>query len=289
VTRSVVAGLLAVIAIMIGPSAYGESDSAASRAVALKRSPYDHQARRALLMASRAERDYADAFYQAAWLSWLAPRRYADSNEGVGYLMDRRARDRAARAAMGSVVTVLVAVDGARRLHDSCFNGAVVQQAPKIADEIEAAIAQAEAQAGARAAADPVERIALARSYLTLDDAIALTPDRDTRRLRERALRKAAAHCAAVCEELPESSGAHRTMSIIRARVAELDNQAELWDSAIASCMRARELDPDDLSLAEMLWTLHLRAGHWQEAKRWEQLCSEGSTRSDASAASAPR
>jgi len=69
---------------------------------------------------------------------------------------------------------------------------------------------------------------------------------------------------------LPESPGAHRTLAVIRARLAELDNQPELWDLAIAEANRARQLDPADTTLVEFLWTVHLRAGHWAEAKRWQ-------------------
>ncbi len=73
-------------------------------------------------------------------------------------------------------------------------------------------------------------------------------------------------------------------MSAEASAEAELDNRSsesaedrpELWGLAIAEVERARQLDPDDASLAVMLWTLHLRAGNWAEAKKWQQLSEAG-------------
>jgi len=40
--------------------------------------------------------------------------------------------------------------------------------------------------------------------------------------------------------------------------------------AAFAEAARAHQLDPADASLVELLWTLHLRAGHWAQAKGWQ-------------------
>ncbi|MCJ7822129.1 MAG: hypothetical protein MUQ26_03445, partial [Armatimonadetes bacterium] len=92
----------------------------------------------------------------------------------------------------------------------------------------------------------------------------------DRRRSRLNILRQAASRAAAVVSWLPDSPGAHRTLAAVRARFAEIDNQPELWDLAIAEADRAYQLDPADASFVEFLWTLHLRAGHWIEAQRWQ-------------------
>jgi hypothetical protein len=112
--------------------------------------------------------------------------------------------------------------------------------------------------------------MALAHLYLTLDDCLVLEGAGDSPRERPRALQKAISLASAVTDRLPKSSGAHLTLAIARARLAEIENREELWSMAIEECEMAQALDPDNLDLSPMVWTLHLRAGHWDEAKRWE-------------------
>jgi hypothetical protein len=268
----------AALAILLGLSilaprgAWGESGAPEIRspAVVIDRDPYAHDARQALVAQARDVGDHAIAYYHATWLAWLGPRQYADSDAGLSYLRDRATRERASRSDAGSLAPVIAAVEAKELLANSCCNGAIGQQAGRLSAGITDLIARAEEAEARSGGRDPVARIALAHLYLSLDDALTFAGASDRRRSRLRILRQAASRAAAVVAWLPESPGAHRTLAVVRARLAELDNQPELWDLAIAEANRAHQLDPADASLVEFLWTLHLRAGHWAEARRWQ-------------------
>ncbi len=264
--------ILLGLSILAPLGAWGESGAPEIRspAVVIERDPYAHSARQALVTKARNAGDYAVAYYHTAWLAWLAPRRYADSDAGLPYLRDRATRDRASRNDAGSLAPVIAAVEAKELLANSCCNGAIGQQAGRLSATITDLIARAEEAEARSGGRDPVARIALAHLYLALDDAVIFAGGSDRRRSRLDTLRQAASRAAAVVAWLPDSPGAHRTLAVVRARLAEIDNQSELWDLAIAEADRARQLDPGDASLVEFLWTLHLRAGHWAEAQRWQ-------------------
>jgi len=233
----------------------------------LQADPYDHQARSQLIQACRQSRRYQDAYYHAAWLTWLAPRDQAQSASGFQYLRDRRAHDRAAASAPdGSIYVVVTALRASQMLNDACLNGTLPQQTAPLRADVSDLVASAEAAEGRLGTRDPVARAALARAYLTLDDLLALEQTPASRQARPSILRKAASLASAVAAWLPDSPGAHRTLCLIYARRAELDPSAELWDLAIAEGERAQQLDPTDPTLPELLWGLHLRAGHWEAA-----------------------
>ena len=240
----------------------------------LARDPYAYDVRRRLVAQARAAGDHAVAYYHAAWLAWLAQQQYADSDAGLAYLRDRAARDRASRTAPVSLAPAIAAVEAKELLANSCCNGAIGEQAARLSARITDLIARAEEAEARTGGRDPVARIALAHLYLSLDDAFIFAGASDRRRTRLRTLRQAASRAAAVVAWLPESPGAHRPLAVIRARLAEIDNQPELWDLAIAEADRAHQLDPADTSLVELLWTLHLRAGNWTEASRWQARLS---------------
>jgi len=114
------------------------------------------------------------------------------------------------------------------------------------------------------------DRPGLAWTFIVLD-----TDGGGERRLRGGAsrlsvLRTAASRAETVAAWLPEAPGPHRLLAVIRARLAEMDGRGELWELAIAEANRGYELDPADPYLAELLWTLHLRAGDWAEAEAWQ-------------------
>ncbi len=241
----------------------------------VRQSPYDYQARQQLAQACRRAGEYGEAFREAAWLAWLAPQKYAQSPEGARYLLDRRARDRARDARNAAARLPVAAVEARRALADSCFDGTVTQQTERLRAETERAIQEAEADAAGESALGPVDRMALAHMYLVLDHILALGEERGGNafhRARLRALRRAASHVTAVSEALPKAPGAHRTLAVIRARLAELEDSQEMWKLATAECKQASRLDPDDASLGEMMWTLALRTGDWTEAKHWERV-----------------
>lgn len=234
----------------------------------LQADPYDHQARNQLVQACRQSRRYQNAYYHAAWLTWLAPRHQAQSASGFHYLRDRRARDRAAASAPdGSIFVVVTAVRASQMLNDACLNGTLPQQTARLRAELSDLVASAEAAADRIGVRDPVARAALARAYLALDDLLSLEQTPASRQARPSVLRKAASLASAVAAWLPDSPGAHRTLCLIYARRAELERRAELWDLAIAEGERAQQLDPTDPTLPELLWGLHLRAGHWEAAE----------------------
>lgn len=238
----------------------------------LRRHPYNYAARKDLVGACRQVGDYAGAYYHAAWLAWLAPRSYAESDAGAAMLRDRSLEDRAARTdQQGRLQAVIAAVRAKRLLVNSSLSGTIAQHASGARSKISDLLAEAEQADSQPERPDPVARIASAQLCLTLDYALALEAAPASRPLRTEILRKAASRATDVCAWLPDSPGAHRTLAVIRARLAELDNRPELWGLAFAEAERAHQLDPDDTSLPEMLWVLHLRAGHWAEAQRWRQ------------------
>jgi len=260
--------LSAVLALL---AAWLSAANAGTPADALNADPYDYHARQQLVRAYQDAGDWTSAYYQAAWLAWFAPRRFADSPTGALLLRDRRARDQAAAwAASGQVAAVIAAADAARTVANTCLNGAVTTQASRLRDEVTGLISTAEQADSKLARPDPVARAALARLYLSLDDCLALDNTADSQRARPKALQKAASLASAVVGWLPKSPGAHLTLAIARARLAGLDNRAEFWDMAIEECRMAEALDPYDHALIGMIWTLYLRAGKWAEAKRWE-------------------
>ena len=262
--------LLLTLALALCPAAACGSAAPSSLEAQLERAPYDYPARQDLVAAYRESRDYGAAYYHAAWLAWLAAGQYADSDLGWAFLRPREFRDRASRSDTPGLQVILAAVEAQQKLHDTCFNGAIAQQAGRLRKDISDLLARAEQSESDATKNDPVARIALAHLALTLDDALVFEDTSASRRARPPVLRAAASRAAAVAAWLPDAPGPHRTLALIRARLAELDNRPALWDLAIAEAERAFELDPEDPRLAELLWTLHLRAGRWAEAKVWE-------------------
>ena len=241
--------------------------------------PYDYQARQRLVRAARSSGDWASAYYQAAWLAWLAPKQFAQSAEGAGVLRDRRARDQVSWEGAGAAAIAAAAVEASESITSACLNGAIVTQASRLRAETSEAIARAEQLEAKLDHPDPAARIALARLYLSLDDCLALEDTAESRHARLKTLLKAASLPSAVVGWLPKSPGAHLTLATARARLASLENQAEFWDLALEECEMAQALDPADPAITDMIWTLHLRAGHWAEAKRWENGGPEVKTR----------
>ncbi len=236
------------------------------------RDPYDYAARQRLVANARKTGDFASALYHAAWLAWLAPRKYAGPAEAV--LEDRQVTDLARRAAGDDpVAVVLAALEARRARRDVWLSGRVPSQAPLRQERIATLAAQAEAVQSQLNGPDPVARMALADLYLTLDDVIALRADSDRVKERKQVLRQAIASAESVTQTLPDAPGAYRTLAIARARLADLDNDPEERDLAITACAHAITPDPDDPALCELMWSLHLRAGHWEEAKRWQRRC----------------
>ncbi len=234
--------------------------------------PDEYSARQTLVDGLRLNGDLAGAYRTAAWLAWLAPRRYSESSQGAGFLRDRGNRDRAA-ADSQTLAPVIAAADADRRLRDACLRGTIAQQAERLRRDIADMLAEAEAAAADGGRNDPVTRMALAQLGITLDDAITLESaggaGSSVQVSRESVLRTAATRAAAVAAWLPQAPGPHRSLAIIRGRLASLDGRSELWDEAIAEANRTYELDAADPYLPELLWTLNLRAGHWTEAVTW--------------------
>jgi len=232
--------------------------------------PYDYRAREQLVRTHRQSGNYAAAYYHAAWLAWLAPRRYAASDAGTTFLRDRRGRDQASWAASEAVAVAAAAVNAERLLFDASLDGAIPGQSTRLRAEVTEMLGSAEETDRRLARPDPVARMALAHLYLTLDDCLLLDIAPDSARERPRLLQRAVTLASAVAERLPKCPGAHLTLAIARARLAAIDNRAELWSMAIEECELAQALDPYNPDLSPMIWTLHLRAGQWDEAKRWE-------------------
>jgi hypothetical protein len=238
------------------------------------RDPYDYAARQRLVTSARRTGDFPSALYHAAWLAWLAPRKYAGPAQSI--LEDRRLVDPARRAVQGDpVAAVLAALDAHRARREVWLSGHVPSQSPLRQERIAALAAQGEAIQARLNGPDPVVRLALADLYLTLDDVITFSTDPTRVKERGRVLRQAVAAAGSVTEGLPAAPGAYRTLALARARLADLDNDPEEWDLAVTACAHALALDPDDQALCELMWSLHLRAGHWEEAERWQRRCDE--------------
>ncbi len=259
----------------------------------ISQDPYDYEAHRMLVNAYRRVGKHDQAFLEAAWLAWLAPKSWAESEQGFPYLRDRRARDRAASARKGSAEVVVAAVDVRRSLYDCCADGAIAQQATRLRTEVEETLARLQRTSGAPSGSGglateapprttsarpggPVARMATADIYLALDDILALEGASDSQQARTQALRAAAGQADAASAALPEAPGPHRALAVIRGREAELSGNSEMWGLAIAEGEHAYRLDPKDTALPEMLWALTLHAGRWEEAKRWEAVVTSG-------------
>lgn len=264
--------LLLGLALLLPCDASAESavTHIADRETELARDPYAFAIRERLVAEARDVGDYAAAYQHSAWLVWLAPRRYADSDVGLPFLRDTDSRNRASFNQTGVIAVVIAAVQAEQLLSNTCFNGAIAQQATRLRTEITDLLARAEQAEAETRRPDPLSRIALAQLCLSLDDALAFEGTAEGRRARLKLLQQAASRAAAVAAWLPECPGPHRTLSVIRARLAELDNRSDLWDLAIAEAERALQLDPADTTLLELLWVLNLRAGRWAEAKSWQ-------------------
>ncbi len=135
---------------------------------------------------------------------------------------------------------------------------------------------QAEQSQATRVENDPVARIALADLYLTLDDAMRLAGAND--KDRKPVLQRAVTLAESVTRALPQAPGAPRLTTCARARVANLTNLPADWEAAISSGTQALALDPDDPVQWELMWSLQLRAGHWEEAKQWRERCQKNET-----------
>ncbi len=237
----------------------------------LARKPYNYLARQLLVDQLRQEGDYRAAYWHAAWLTWLASRHYSDSEDGAAFLLDRGNRDRARSSGGRFLVAATSAVNAQRLLYGSCLNGSIAQQSERVRKEIADMLAEAEESEAATGRNDPVAKMALVQMGLSLDDAVALDTTGGEQASRPSVLRIAAVRAETVAAWYPDAPGPHRALATIRARKAELDNRAELWDAAIDEANRAFQLDPDDPDLPELLWTLHLRAGHWAQAAVWRR------------------
>lgn len=261
--------LTALALLMLGPVA--PLGAAAGDLSPLDKDPYDYRARKRLVETCQKRGDHVSAYYHAAWLAWLAPRRYAESAAGQKLLRDRQARDRAgAWQTTGPMPVIVGAVEANQLLASTCLNGATAQQAGRVGEEIAKLLTAAEQAAATVTYADAVSRMALARLNLALDDCLRLEGSESSRRARSQALKRAASLGTTVAVWLPKSPGAHHTLAIARARLADLESRSDLWELAVYEAETAQALDPEDQGLTEMVWILHLRAGHWAEAKRWQ-------------------
>ena len=274
--------LLVMLLLALLPAVASTDGDPSALEARLARSPYDDAARQDLVAAYRDSRDYGPAYYHAAWLAWLAVGQYADSDLGSAFLRTREFRDRASRSDLRGLQVVLAAAEAQRKLHDTCFNGAISQQAGRLRKDIADLLARAAAAESGAARNDPVVRIALARLALTLDDALIFENTSASHRARPAVLRSAASRATAVAAWLPDAPGPRYTLALARARLAELDNRSAFWDLAIAEAQRALQLDPDNPRIVELLWTLHLRAGLWAEAREWESRVGSSAGTCDA-------
>jgi hypothetical protein len=302
VTRLV--ALATAAALLVGAQIPSAGGGAPASPEALERvladDPCEFASRSLAVSGYHEKGEHALAYYHAAWLAWLGPGEFRAGLTGERFLLDREHRDRAAAQGGNELEAVLAAVAARRMVADSCLGGTIAQQASRLRKDIAAMLERAQTAAGAgggvpfgsapfgsargeqgrrelRQRSDPVSRMALVELALSLDDAMVLEGGAgDPARLP--VLRAAATGAETVAAWLPEAPGPHRTLAIIRARLADLgmgrqagpDTRGELWRMAVAEGQRARQLDPSDPYLAELLWALCLRAGDWEQAAVWE-------------------
>lgn len=261
------AGLLLLAALLLAAGAsFGQPSSTPGEPA----DPYDWAARERLAKQARTRGDSAAALYQAGWLAWLGTHGYVKAAEGM-LREGARASNVGTPAASGAVTVVILAATARREVANACGNGVLPSQRARLEATVRDLIAQAEGSQKARQENDPVARIGLADLYLTLDDVLHLSGK--TARDRKPVLQRAVTLSEAVGRAVPDAPGAHRLAASAWARLADLSNEAGAWDLAITACAHALAPDPDDPVLWELMWTLHLRAGHWAEAKRWQQQC----------------
>jgi len=269
--RGVSWGITVLLVVLVAAAVSPTVAQRAAGDMGLGTASLDDAARAELVVSRLQSGDHASAYYQAAWLTWLSMSVYAESDVGAGVLRNRAIRDRAARSRPEEMLPITLAVQAEQLVYSTCFNGAIAQQTTRLHRDVEALRARAERAASETDLQDPIVRMALARLAMALDSVLMFDVTKATDRERVSLLRSAASRAGAVAEWRPEAPGAHRLLATIRARLAEIDNRPEQWDLAIGEATRAFELDPTDESLAELLWGLHLRAGNWAEARRWEQ------------------
>lgn len=246
---------------------------------------YDYAARQRLALDASKRGDTRTALYHGAWLMYLGPKRYSEAAEVV--LQGRNLRDRSHHLVLSGVYPIIVAAQDARRaLLDTCGNGTVPSQGARLQDTVLDLLQQAEQAQDELPQSDPVARACVADLYLTLDDAMRLAgqPARDRRQI----LRRAATAAEAAAQALPDAPGGHRLSAIAWARQSELGSDPGELDLAITACSHAFSPDPDDPMLWELMWSLHLRAGHWEEAQRWQQRCEQGPNKRGAQAPASP-
>ena len=255
-----------IVSLLVLPS----TGATASSGGCFEEEDLDDATRAELVASCLQSGDYATAYYQAAWLTWLSASLYAESDAGAGVLRNRSLRDRAARSRPDDMLPITLAVEAEELVYGTCLNGAIAQQGTRLHRDLEALRGRAERAASESAPRDPIVRLALARLALTLDTVMMFEVTKATDQERISVLRTAASRAGAVADWRRDAPGAHRLLATIRARLAEIDNHPAQWQLAIKEATRAFELDPADRSLAEMLWGLHLRAGNWDEARKWQ-------------------
>ena len=234
---------------------------------------YGYAARQALVTRLATNGDDAGALYQAAWLAWLAPNRYA--GPARSQLRDAAFLNRAQRGAGGRPAEVALAALSAQRLfYDTCGAGATLPRAARLEDSISQTLARAEAVQARLAQNDPVARAAMVVLYLTRDDVMCLRNGAVRGQERKPLLRKAVSLAESVVDAAPEAPGGYLLLAKLRARLAALTGETTQWEAALAACTQAVAADPDDPVLIEMMWGLQLRAGHWEQAKEWEARAS---------------
>lgn len=170
---------------------------------------------------------------------------------------------------------VLAALEARRSWCNVCLSGRVSSQAALREAHITGLIERAQEVQRRLGRTDPLVRMALADLYLTLDQLISLRAGVVGVQERTQVLRKAVAAAESASQSLPQAPGAYRMLTAARARLADLSNDPGERDLAISACAHALAADPDDPELCETMWGLHLRAGHWIEARRWERRCAD--------------
>ncbi len=266
-------GVLLALSLLIA-SAAGATET--TSAPAGPTDPYDYQARQRLATEAGNRGDYPTAAYHAAWLAWLAPHTFAGSAEAA--LRDSNLLPRLRRpGSPGTLAILLAALRAHQEVAEACREGTVVSQSLRLQNTVAELTTKAEEAQVALEENDPLARAALADLSLSLDDALRLAGK--SARDRKPVLRRALASAEAATRLLPNAPGGYRLAAAAWARSAELSNDPGEWDLAITACAHALSADADDPILWELMWTLHLRAGHWEEAKRWQRRCEQTDSR----------